>query len=81
MILTRVSAIESDVIAGRLQPVDVIAICETVRSVVSLCQKQEELIKRTGIELRALQDLVEHDEMRNNQSRFRRLLARLKWVE
>lgn len=81
MILSRVSFIEADAINDRVQPVDIVAICHTVRSLVSLCEKQEALIKKTGEELRALQDLVEHDERRNNQSRFQRLLARLKWVE
>lgn len=63
-ILIQSGEIEASAKAGRVHPDEVARLCETVRSLVRICEKQDTMIEIAAKELNALKELLEHDERR-----------------
>jgi hypothetical protein len=63
-ILIQSGEIEASAKADRVHPDEVVRLCETVRALVRICEKQDTMIEIAAKELNALKELLEHDERR-----------------
>ncbi len=77
-ILIQSGEIEASAKVGRVHPDEVVRLCETVRSLVRICEKQDTMIEIAAQELNALKELTTRDRKRD--SYFERLMASFKWM-